>query len=306
MPTPDLRGIIAATVLPQTEDHAIDYDALGNYLDWLVAQGVSGLAVNVDTGEGPHLSPDESIAVIRAAARTVGGRVPVIAGLGPGSTESRVAFARDLKAAGADALLVFPPSAFRGAPLPPELPVDYYSRIGEGADVPLVLFQLQDALGGVEYPIEVLVAISALPHVVAIKEATFSREKFAATVSALANLDVTVLTGNDNFIHESFVLGAEGALIGFGTLAVREQVEMYDAWVAGDRDRAAELGARVQRLADVVFAPPIRNYRARLKEALAMTGVIPSPAIRPPLMRIPEAEREMLREALAEFGLPRV
>jgi 4-hydroxy-tetrahydrodipicolinate synthase len=303
MPTPNLRGIIAATVLPQTDSHEVDYDAYARYLEWLLDQGVSGLAVNVDTGEGPHLSPAEALAVLEAAAGTVAGRVPIVAGLGPGSTESRVRFARELREAGADALLVFPPSAFRGEPLPPELPVDYYARIGEGADVPLVLFQLQDALGGVEYPIDTLVAVSSLPHVIAIKEATFSREKFTATVAALEHLDVTVLTGNDNFIHESFVLGAEGALIGFGTLAVREQVEMVEAWEAGDRDRAAALGARIQRLADRVFARPIRNYRARLKEALAMTGVIPNAAIRPPLVRIPEEERETLRAALAEFGL---
>ena len=303
MRTPELSGIIAATVLPQTDAHEIDLDAFATYLEWLLDQGVSGLAVNVDTGEGPHLSPAEGIAVIEAAAGTVAGRVPIVAGLGPGSTKSRVALAGYLRSAGADALLVFPPSAFRGEPLPVELPVDYYARIGEGADIPLVLFQLQDALGGVEYPIEVLVALSSLPHVIAIKEATFSREKFTATVSALTDVDVTVLTGNDNFIHDSFVLGAEGALIGFGTLAVREQVEMVEAWDAGDRERSAELGARVQKLADVVFAPPIRNYRARLKEALAMTGVIPDSAIRPPLMRIPAEERETLRKALEEFGL---
>jgi len=303
MRTPTLRGIIAATVLPQTDEHVVDFDALSSYLAWLLEQGVHGVAVNVDTGEGPHLSPGEAVAVVATAAKTAKGRVPVVAGLGPGSTESRVAFACELKAAGADALLVFPPSAFRGEPLPPELPVDYYSRIGEGADIPLVLFQLQDALGGVEYGIEVIVAISALPHVIAIKEATFSRDKFAATVAALADVDVTVLTGNDNFIHESFVLGAEGALIGFGTLAAREQVEMFEAQVAGDADRAAALGIRIQKLADVIFACPIRNYRARLKEALAMTGVIPTAAIRPPLARIPAEEREVLRAALTEFGL---
>lgn len=303
MRTPELSGIIAATVLPQTDDHEIDFDAYPDYLEWLLEQGVSGLAVNVDTGEGPHLSPAEALAVVEAAATHAAGCVPIVAGLGPGSTVSRVETARDLKAAGADALLVFPPSAFRGEPLPTGLPVDYYARIGEGADIPLVLFQLQDALGGVEYPIETLVAVSSLPHVVAIKEATFSREKFTATVSALANVDVTVLTGNDNFIHDSFVLGAEGALIGFGTLAAGEQVEMVEAWFAGDRERAAELGERIQKLADVVFARPIRNYRARLKEALTMTGVIPSAAIRPPLARIPEAERESLRRALREFGL---
>ena len=91
MNTPALNGIIAATVLPQTDDHAIDFDALASYLDWLLDQGVHGVAVNVDTGEGPHLSPDEAVAVVEAASRTVNGRVPIVAGLGPGSTILRAA-----------------------------------------------------------------------------------------------------------------------------------------------------------------------------------------------------------------------
>jgi 4-hydroxy-tetrahydrodipicolinate synthase len=303
MNAPDLKGIIAATVLPMTPTFEIDAPALKAYLEWLCSEGVHGVAVNVDTGEGPHLTPAERVLVVQTAAEVVAGRVPVISGLGAMSTAQAIAAATDLKAAGADALLVFPSGAFRGLPLPVEIPVDYYRAIGEGADVPLVLFQLQEALGGIEFPIETLVEIARLDHVVAIKEATFSMERFIDTVQALKDVKITLLTGNDNFIYESFPLGATGALIGFGTLATARQVAMYEAHVAGDRRRAAERGARIQRLADIVFAPPIRNYRARLKEALKMLGVIPSAAIRPPLPAIPDGERDLLRTALQEIGL---
>jgi 4-hydroxy-tetrahydrodipicolinate synthase len=303
MPVPRLHGIIAATVLPQTPGFEIDYPSLSAYLEWLLAEGVHGIAVNVDTGEGPHLTPEESLRVVATARAVAGDRVPVIAGLGAAATARAVGMAGDLRAAGADALLVFPSSAFRGLPLPASIPADYYRAVSEGAGISLVLFQLQEALGGVEFPVETLVGVARLPGVTAIKEATFSRERFVETAAALADVDITLLTGNDNFIYESFPLGAEGALIGFGTLASRMQVEMYEAHVAGDDARAAELGARVQRLADVVFAPPIRNYRARLKEALVMLGVIPCAAIRPPLPPIGDGERNALREAIEEIGL---
>lgn len=305
MPAPSLRGIIAATVLPQTETFDIDLRALRAYIEWLLEEGVHGLAVNVDTGEGPHTTLVEQIEVLDTVAETVGGRVPLIAGLGARGTARAVAEARELKAAGADALLVFPSSAFRGSPLPSELPSSYYRAVGEGAEIPLVLFQLQEALGGVEFPVETLVALAELPGVVAIKEATFDEGKFRETVSALnaSDAEITILTGNDNFILESFLLGAEGALIGFGTLATRMQVEMLEAHEAGDAERARDLGARVQRLADVIFAPPVRDYRVRLKEALRMLGVIPSAAIRPPLLPVGDAEKDRIREGLEEAGL---
>lgn len=301
----ELRGIIAATVLPMTPSFDVDGAALRDYVGWLLEQGVHGLAVNVDTGEGPHLSPRERLDVLETVADVVGGRVPVIAGLAPGATRDVVAAARDLRTAGADALLVFPSGAFRGSPLSPDVATDYYRAVGEGADVPLVLFQLQESLGGVEFPLEVLTEIARLPHVVAIKEATFDALKFRRTVAALkaSGAEITILTGNDNFLVESFVLGAEGALIGFGTVAVREQVEMVEAHEAGDAARAAEIGDRVQRLADVIFAPPIRDYRVRLKEALRILGVIPGAAIRPPLPPVSDEDRDRIAAALREAGL---
>lgn len=301
----DLEGIIPATVTPMTDALAVDVDALRAYIAWLVEEGVHGVAVNVDTGEGPVLDPGERLTVVEAVSDVVAGRVPVISGIAPQWTKRAVETARDLKAAGADALLVFPPSAFRGLPLPAELPVDYYRALGEGADVSLVLFQLQDPLGGVEYPIDVLTAIARLEHVVAIKEATFDALKFRSTVTALGRAapDVAILTGNDNFIYESFILGATGALIGFGTVATRLQVEMFEAHVQGDPTGAAAIAERLQPLVEAIFDPPIRDYRGRLKAALAMQGIIPSAVLRAPLGPVSDGDRARIAAALEALGL---
>ena len=62
-------------------DSSIDEESLRGYADWLAGQGVRGLAVNVDTGEGPHLFPEERLRVLQIVAEQVGGRALVIAGL---------------------------------------------------------------------------------------------------------------------------------------------------------------------------------------------------------------------------------
>jgi 4-hydroxy-tetrahydrodipicolinate synthase len=92
-------------------------------------------------------------------------------------------------------------------------------------------------------------------------------------------------------------------LIGFGAIMTREQVRMIEAWRAGRIDEAKELGRRVQRLADVVFAAPVGDYRARMKEALAILGVIDTTYVREPLLPIPNRDRDLLRRTLAEVGL---
>ena len=301
----DLRGIIPAIVTPMTSDGELDLPALRRYVQWLADQGPVALAVNVDTGEGPHLTADEKRQTMETVAEAVAGKCKVVGGVAGPSTAQGVANARAAQAAGADALLLFPISAFLGQPLNPEVPYRYHAAIAEAVDLPLILFQLQPALGGVLYTTETLHRLITIPTVAAIKEASFDAMRFLQVKAALesASRKITFLSGNDNFICESFILGAEGALLGFSTLGTREQVMMLDAVYRGDIASARELGSRLQPLADIIFAPPVTDYRARTKEALKMLGILENTTVRPPLLPISESEHETIRRALQDAGL---
>jgi 4-hydroxy-tetrahydrodipicolinate synthase len=301
----DLRGIIPAIVTPMTSEGELDLPALRRYVQWLAEQGPVALAVNVDTGEGPHLTVDEKRQTLETVAEAVAGKCKVVGGVAGPSTAQGVASARAAQAAGADALLVFPISAFLGQPLNPEVPYRYHAAIAEAVDLPLILFQLQPALGGVLFTAEILHRLIAIPSVTAIKEASFDAVLFLQVKAALesASRRITFLTGNDNFICESFILGAEGALLGFSTLGTREQVSMLAAVQRGDIHAARELGCRLQPLSDVIFAPPVTDYRARTKEALKMLGVLDNTTVRPPLLPVAENEREVIKRALQAAGL---
>lgn len=301
----DLRGIIPAIVTPMTKDGDLDLPALQRYTHWLVEQGPVALAVNVDTGEGPHLTPDEKRQTLETVAEVVEGKCKVVGGVAGPSTAQGVANARAAHAAGADALLIFPIPAFLGQPLNPEVPYRYHAAIAEAVELPLILFQLQPALGGVLFTTEILHKLITIPSVAAIKEASFDAMRFLQVKAALesASRKIIFLTGNDNFICESFILGAEGALLGFSTIGTAEQVSMLKAVQHGDFNEARELGCRLQPLADVIFAPPVTDYRARTKEALKMLGVLENTTVRPPLLPVTDSEREVIRRALQTSGL---
>ncbi len=300
--TLDLNGLIPATVLPMDADGRIDEPALRNYIGWVVAQGPVALAINVDTGEGPHLTHDEKVRVLGIVRDVTD--LPIVAGLAGPSTEAAVRQATDFKAAGADALLVFPIPAYLSEPLDVRVPVAYHEAVAS-VGLPLILFQLQPALGGLNFEPDTLRALASIDGVVAIKEASFDARRFVDVARLLEDLPrpITLLTGNDNFILESFMLGATGALIGFGAVMTREQVDMIDAWKAGRIDEARALGVRVQRLADVVFAAPVGDYRVRLKECLRILGVLERTHVRLPLQPISDEERAFLAQVLAEVGL---
>jgi 4-hydroxy-tetrahydrodipicolinate synthase len=306
--TLNLDGLIPATVLPMTAGGEIDEPALRSYIRWISTQGPVALAINADTGEGPHLTHAEKVRVLEVVAEET--ELPIVAGLAGPFTAQAVAQARDYRAAGASALLVFPISAYLSTPLDPAIPYEYHREITT-VGLPLILFQLQPALGGVNFETETLRRLIDIDGVVAMKEASFDARRYLDTFRMVEQTpkyrrgEFTYLTGNDNFILESFILGCTGALIGFGAIMVAEQVAMIDAWREGRIAEARELGARIQRLADVVFAAPVADYRARLKEALVMLGVLEDASVRPPLLPISDAERRRLRETLAEVGLLR-
>lgn len=303
----DLAGLVPATVTPLTTDFSLDLPALRSYIRWLKGfEGVKALAVNMDTGEGPHLSREERRRVLEVYAEEIQGETPLLAGVAARYTDEAVALATDAASAGASGLVVFPIPVFAGEPLPAEVPFEYHAAIACAAGLPLVLFQLQPALGGVIFPSDTLKKLLEIDQVVAIKEASFDRARFAETgrLLAAAPRRIALLTGNDNFILDSFLAGADGALIGMGTVAIAEQVEMIRRAKGGDEAGARSIeGAVVAPLVDALFASPVRNYRARMKEALRLLGVLPNAVVRPPLLPLDESERRGVAAVLSRLQL---
>lgn len=295
----NLRGIVPACIVTFEADGRFDEAAYRRYLQWLLPQGPVALAINADTGEGPHLWPDERERVLRVAVEEAG-EIPVVAGLSATFTAQAVEEAKRAEQAGAAALLVFPIPAYQGTPLDPAIPVAYHEAVASGCRLPLIAFQLQPALGGVIFTEETLRRIAAIDSVVALKEASFDARLYLATRRMIERLErpIALLTGDDNFIYESFVMGAEGALIGFGTLATDLQVRMYALTREGRWDEARAIWERILPLEEVIYGQPVRDYRARTKVALRHLGVIESTLMRPPLTAVSDQTANAVRAAL--------
>lgn len=302
--TLNLNGITPACVVTFDANGKFDERQYRRYLQWLLPQGPVALAINADTGEGPHLWPHEREAVLRVAVEEAGD-VPIIAGLSATFTEQAIEEAKRAEGAGARGLLVFPIPAYQGQPLDPAIPAAYHEAIARGCGLPMVAFQLQPALGGVIFSEEALRRICAIESVVALKEASFDALLYLRTRRMIEALPrrIALLTGDDNFIFESFVMGAEGALIGFGTLATAEQVEMYSLTRQERWSEARAIWERILPLEEAIYGVPVRDYRARTKVALKELGVIESTLMRPPLTQIGAESAANVRAALAAAGL---
>lgn len=307
MNTLNLNGIIPAVIVPMRQDYSIDFEAFRHYLEWAVSQGSVGLAVNVDTGEGPYLTPDERAEVIKISRQVAAGRCAIVAGVGGPSTINAVANAKAAQEAGADALLVFPTPAFLNDPLDSCIMVDYHQAIADASGLPLVVFQLGPIFGGVNYPPHALAELLRIPQIVGLKDASFDAERFVATRDVIRQADrpITLLTGNDNFLLESFLLGAQGGLLGYGAVGVGLLVEMLNAVSDKNFEAAAGMQERVQGFCDYIYGRPIGDYRARCKVALVHMGLLTPEQtyVRPPYLSLWEAENEAAQQAVEKAGL---
>ncbi len=183
--TIDLNGLIPAIVLPMREGGEPDEDGLRRYVRWIDQQGPVALAVNVDTGEGPHLTHQEKLRVLEVVKEET--HLPCVVGLGGPFTAQAVQQAHDFNAAGADALLVFPIPACLSTPLDPRIPIQYHQAIAD-VGLPLIAFQLQPALGGVNFDNTTLQQLLNINEVVALKEASFDACRYLDTVRMVQSL----------------------------------------------------------------------------------------------------------------------
>lgn len=307
MGTINLKGVVPAAILPMTADFEPHFDAFRGYLEWLIDQSAVALAINMDTGEGPQLNWRERIEAIQVATEVARGRVCVLAGLMGGTTIDAVMLAKAYADAGADGVVVFPNAGFRNEPLDERIPYNYHKAIAEESGLPLVLFQLAPVFGGVNYTRQTLLKLLDIPQVIGIKEASFDAQYFAYTKESLvmSGKFITLLTGNDRFIVESLLLGAEGALLGFAAIGCGLVAEVIQALQNGKVQEAINMRPKVQGFADFIYKNPVLDYRARCKTALARIGVIKQDQtyVRPPLLSIGENEYADMDAALAEAGM---
>src|ERR1700694_3034732 len=104
-----LHGIFPPILAPLTDNDEVDHLSLRRLVDYLLGQGVHGIWATGTTGEFPCFSHAERASVVQTVVDTVGGRVPVIVGIGDASTRLAIDHGRAALRAGADAVALTPP-----------------------------------------------------------------------------------------------------------------------------------------------------------------------------------------------------
>ncbi len=299
-------GVMPANILPFTADLAIAEGAYRRHLRWLAgARGVTGIVANGHAAEVSSLSREERKRALAIALDEVAGACPVIAGVYSDGTAEAVDLATDARRAGAAGVLVFPPTLFMwGAQAKPDMALRHFSEIAARADLAIVVFEYPPA-SGIGYTPDTLARLAEIPHVAAVKDWSNDIVAFERNLQAVraTGRPVAMLSAFTMSLMATFLLGADGAISGMGSVAADLQSELFEACQKDDLEGARRVNARLDPLVKVFYAPPFVDMHNRMKEALVLLGRIPAAHVRPPLTPVGAAERQAIRRALIAAGL---
>jgi 4-hydroxy-tetrahydrodipicolinate synthase len=172
--------------------------------------------------------------------------------------------------------------------------------------LPIVAFEYPPACG-IGYAPDTLARLAQIPQVIAVKDWSNDIVAFEANLRALraTGRPVAMLSSFTMSLMATFLLGADGAISGMGSVTADLQAELFAACQKGDVEAARRINDRLEPLVAVFYAPPFVDMHNRMKEALVLLGRIPAAHVRPPLTPISASEREAIRTALAAAGLTR-
>ncbi len=301
------HGVIPAVLLPFHDDLSIDEAAFRAHLSCVGAvEGLSAMTINAHSTEVASCTADEQRRVMAIAGETVGDKLPVIHGVWADGSLEAGRIARAAQAGGASALLVFPPGPFAMGQNA-DMVIAHFKCIADASDLPIIVFQYPLTSGQGYPPDTLLKLLDAVPSIRAIKDWTpvvQQHEWHVRTLHALPR-PVNVLSTNSAWLMSSLVLGCRGLLSGSGSVIADLQAQLFRAVQANDLAEARRLNDRIYPLARVFYDAPFIDMHNRMKEALVMLGLLPRAVVRPPLVRIGEAERARIQAALVEAGLLR-
>ena len=287
------KGSLVAIVTPFKKGR-VDERALGDLIEFQLANGTHGIVPCGTTGESATLSHDEHNRVIAFTVEAVRRRVPVIAGSGSNSTEEAIALTQYAKKAGADAALLITP--YYNKPTQEGL-FRHYQAIAEAVDLPQVLYNIPGRTSVNMLPMTVA-RLAAHPNIVAIKEGSASLQQVSEIIQACGDR-MTVLSGDDPLTLPMMAVGATGVITVTANIAPKDMAAMVNAWAAGQVEEARRLHDKLSPLFTALF---LETNPIPVKEALALMGRI-DVEMRLPLCPMGQENREKLTQALKNYGL---
>ena len=290
----DLKGIIAPFTTPFTQNGDIDLSLVKPQVDWLIDNGVHGLAAGGSTGEGHALNRDEYHELIQETASAIDNRVPLVAGIIANSTAEVITRGNLVKNLGVAALQITPPSyLFRPDD---DAMVNHFREVHAACDIPILIYNVVPWC--YLSPDLLLRIMDEVPGVLGVKQSAGDMKLFADLLRR-AKPENIIFSAVDALLYPSYQLGAPGAIAAILTAAPGPSVQLWNAVLDQQWEQARNLHELLMPLWDAIG---LDNMPSLCKYAQKLQGVDAGYARRP-TSPATEPQQADVRAALQNLGL---
>ena len=285
-----MKGICPILPTPFLDNGEVDYESLKNLVEFMLAAGVSGIALFGNASEAFALTQSEKAKIAKVVTETAADRIPLVFGAGGTGLECAVENSLWAEASGADVLMVMPPYMVK----PDNVRLyEYYAAIARAVHIPIMIQDAPNACG-VPVPVETIVRLHReFENIQYLKEEAPPTFVKMQQVLEATNGSLVVFGGlNGGSFYEEMCYGAVGSMPAgeFPDAMIR----MYNLFVNGDRDGAREEYRKYlpfMRMGTTGGGLAMSIHKAILKKG----GVIRSDRVRNPFV---QADEKLIAQAM--------
>jgi 1-pyrroline-4-hydroxy-2-carboxylate deaminase len=272
------KGVIPAITTSFNEDLSVDHLFLTAHCQWLLDNGCTGIVALGSLGEGATLSFDEKMAVVRTCVEAVNGRGPVVASISALTTSEAVALAKAATDLGCAGLMVLPPYVYQGDWREMKAHV---ANVFRATPLSCMLYNNPVAYGTDFLPEQIQELANEHGNFEAVKESSTDARRVSA-IRALLDRRLEISVGVDDAVLEAIGVGATGWIAGLANALPAESVELFQAGIRGESDKAFELYRWFLPLLRMDTVP---NFVQLIKLVQAAVGM-GSTRVRPPRLEL--------------------
>ena len=289
------KGAGVAIVTPMKENLEINYDKLDEMLEEQIAGDTDAIIICGTTGESATMTEEEHSEAIRFTVERVKHRIPVIAGTGSNSTATAVQLSQDAMKDGADGLLLVTPYYNKATQ---NGLIAHYTKICTEAPLPAILYNVPSRTGCSIQPKTLAHLVKNVDSIAGVKEASGNIGN-VAEIMHLCDGNIDLYSGNDDQVVPLLSLGGIGVISVLSNVAPKYVHDMVMKYLDGDVKGSAKMQLDAIDLCSALFCEvnPIP-----VKAALNMMGKNVG-SLRAPLTEMEDAHKEVLRQAMKDFGL---
>ncbi|MGO0943592.1 4-hydroxy-tetrahydrodipicolinate synthase, partial [Clostridioides difficile] len=237
-----------ALVTPFTEDNNVNFEKLGELIEYHIENGTDALVVCGTTGEATTMSESEIFAVIKYTVEKVNKRIPVIAGTGSNNTMLSVHMSQEAEKLGVDGLLIITPyynkTNEKGLKL-------HFETIANSVKLPIILYNVPGRTK-VNIKPSVVAELAKIDNIVAVKEASGDLAQ-VAEIAKLVPKDFAIYSGNDDTILPLLSLGGSGVISVLANICPKETHDLVTKFFEGDIEGSKKLQLDMDALIAALF-----------------------------------------------------